>query len=438
MSLFPSLPDRVTPIPQSYFNDAYGGSLISCMVMLPLYGVSVLQTYMYFLSYESDPLLLKLLVFVLEYEVIMASGDVRQRSRTNLLNSKVVIQPFSRGDSRFLDMWWFNWTFDTVLTLFRLRNVHSGSLRSYMAIAIAFLNDVEISARLRRQQHLMASSSGQYTLTVCVRDSLDLMVPIPAVEVQTIPNVFVVVLCGVPQTVVDYDIGGNCDWWCLEKLWLTGATRDACDVDSGSWLLHMWQSLHVVTHSIPSGEDSLSFQLTIDLSGWPSSGSMALGFSAPQSARSSQRYWERVQDITVLSYVKSEVRTVNDNAWNGGLCNGIKGGLQQHLALEYAPGAHNLLEYEAYGLCFLLLAYQIPQNPTLCCVVERCLTLVRIMETFHAVFVCHAAYYYTILSYSNPLLLTNCEWLSFASSSKFQWQIFLKNGMSKTIAELFF
>ncbi|KAF8529099.1 hypothetical protein BU17DRAFT_60816 [Hysterangium stoloniferum] len=59
--------------------------------------------------------------------------------------------------------------------------------------------------------------------------------------------------------VIDCDIGGSCDWWCLEKL------------------LHTWQSLHVVTYSIPSGEDSLSFQLTIDLSGWPSSGSMGSG-----------------------------------------------------------------------------------------------------------------------------------------------------------------
>ncbi|KAF8526894.1 hypothetical protein BU17DRAFT_61872 [Hysterangium stoloniferum] len=120
--------------------------------------------------------------------------------------------------------------------------------------------------------------------------------------------------------VVDCDIGGSCDGWCLEKvrtfidaqnclrvfLWLTGAIRDAFDIDSCSWLLHTWQSLH----SIPSGEDSLSFQLTIDLSGWPSSGSMGAGIFGSS---------------------------------------------------ECAAGAHNLLEYEAYGPCFLLLAYQIPK-----------------------------------------------------------------------------
>jgi len=73
-TLFPTWPDRVTPMPQSLFSETYGGSLVSCMIMLPLYGLSILQTYMYFLNYERDPLSLKLLVsFVWVLETLHAA-----------------------------------------------------------------------------------------------------------------------------------------------------------------------------------------------------------------------------------------------------------------------------------------------------------------------------------------------------------------------------
>ncbi|KAH9841050.1 uncharacterized protein C8Q71DRAFT_436103 [Rhodofomes roseus] len=57
--------DRPTPVSQSLFQQTYGGSLASCQIMLVFYGISVLQTYLYFLRYEKDHPLLKLLVLAL-------------------------------------------------------------------------------------------------------------------------------------------------------------------------------------------------------------------------------------------------------------------------------------------------------------------------------------------------------------------------------------
>ncbi|KAF8490196.1 hypothetical protein BU17DRAFT_72722 [Hysterangium stoloniferum] len=54
------------------------------------------------------------------------------------------------------------------------------------------------------------------------------------------------------------------------------------------------------------------------------------------------------------------------------------------------------------------------------CATERCLTLVRVMETLHAVFVCRTVYHYTILSYSNPLLVMSGVWYQAAVEKRFQ------------------
>ncbi|THU98503.1 hypothetical protein K435DRAFT_964938 [Dendrothele bispora CBS 962.96] len=62
MSLASLTPDRISPVDQSTFNDTYGGSLICCMVMLVLYGLAVLQTYMYFMNYGRDSFAMKALV----------------------------------------------------------------------------------------------------------------------------------------------------------------------------------------------------------------------------------------------------------------------------------------------------------------------------------------------------------------------------------------
>ncbi|KAH9834508.1 uncharacterized protein C8Q71DRAFT_769317 [Rhodofomes roseus] len=61
----PLVLDRPTPIPQSVFQGTYGGSLICSQFMLVFYGLSVLQTYLYFLKYEKDRIYLKLLVLAL-------------------------------------------------------------------------------------------------------------------------------------------------------------------------------------------------------------------------------------------------------------------------------------------------------------------------------------------------------------------------------------
>ncbi|KAK7029614.1 hypothetical protein VNI00_014312 [Paramarasmius palmivorus] len=59
------LPDRPTPFTQEQFSETYGGSLICCMFSLPLYGISLLQIYIYFLNYPRDSKWIKLMVIVL-------------------------------------------------------------------------------------------------------------------------------------------------------------------------------------------------------------------------------------------------------------------------------------------------------------------------------------------------------------------------------------
>ncbi|ETW79510.1 hypothetical protein HETIRDRAFT_171958 [Heterobasidion irregulare TC 32-1] len=59
------VPDRISPISQSFFEQSYGGMLICCMIMLVVYGLSVLQTYMYFLKYGNDGVLKKAMVLSL-------------------------------------------------------------------------------------------------------------------------------------------------------------------------------------------------------------------------------------------------------------------------------------------------------------------------------------------------------------------------------------
>ncbi|KAF4565287.1 hypothetical protein EYR36_001857 [Pleurotus pulmonarius] len=56
------LPDRVTPMPQSMYEEIYGSSLVACQVMLVLYGIASLQTYVYYITYPRDPLHMKALV----------------------------------------------------------------------------------------------------------------------------------------------------------------------------------------------------------------------------------------------------------------------------------------------------------------------------------------------------------------------------------------
>ncbi|KAJ6561090.1 hypothetical protein DFH09DRAFT_1160425 [Mycena vulgaris] len=59
------LPDRVTPFTQAEFSEAYGGSLLCCMVSLPIYGISLLQAYMYYLNYPRDSKWIKTMVALL-------------------------------------------------------------------------------------------------------------------------------------------------------------------------------------------------------------------------------------------------------------------------------------------------------------------------------------------------------------------------------------
>ncbi|KAF8201345.1 hypothetical protein K438DRAFT_1965843 [Mycena galopus ATCC 62051] len=57
----PFLPlDRITPLTQAQFADSFGVILAS--VMLPLFGLSVIQAYLYYLNYGKDPRLLKAFV----------------------------------------------------------------------------------------------------------------------------------------------------------------------------------------------------------------------------------------------------------------------------------------------------------------------------------------------------------------------------------------
>ncbi|KAF5350381.1 hypothetical protein D9758_012479 [Tetrapyrgos nigripes] len=57
-------PDRPTPISQKAFAESYGGTLICCFFAILFYGVSLLQTYMYFLKYPKDTTWMKLLVLI--------------------------------------------------------------------------------------------------------------------------------------------------------------------------------------------------------------------------------------------------------------------------------------------------------------------------------------------------------------------------------------
>ncbi|KAF9491265.1 hypothetical protein BDN71DRAFT_1510533 [Pleurotus eryngii] len=51
------LPDRVTPMPQSIFEEIFGSSLVASQLMLVLYGIASLQAYMYYITYPRDSLL---------------------------------------------------------------------------------------------------------------------------------------------------------------------------------------------------------------------------------------------------------------------------------------------------------------------------------------------------------------------------------------------
>ncbi|KAF8201343.1 hypothetical protein K438DRAFT_1965841 [Mycena galopus ATCC 62051] len=55
-------PNRLTPLTQAQFADSFGGSLICEQVMLPLFGLSIIQAYLYFLNYGKDPRWLKAFV----------------------------------------------------------------------------------------------------------------------------------------------------------------------------------------------------------------------------------------------------------------------------------------------------------------------------------------------------------------------------------------
>ncbi|THU80885.1 hypothetical protein K435DRAFT_972575 [Dendrothele bispora CBS 962.96] len=62
MSLASLTPDRVSPVDQSTFNNTYGSGLVCCMIMMVFYGFAILQTYMYFINYARDSLVMKALV----------------------------------------------------------------------------------------------------------------------------------------------------------------------------------------------------------------------------------------------------------------------------------------------------------------------------------------------------------------------------------------
>ncbi|THU98509.1 hypothetical protein K435DRAFT_777480 [Dendrothele bispora CBS 962.96] len=59
------LPDRQTPVTQGLFEETYGASYICAILTVFLFGISVLQGYMYYLKYSRDSPYLKLLVFSL-------------------------------------------------------------------------------------------------------------------------------------------------------------------------------------------------------------------------------------------------------------------------------------------------------------------------------------------------------------------------------------
>lgn len=59
------MPDRLTPMPQALYAETYGGGLVCAMVMLVLYGLSLIQAYMYFAKYRKDHRALRVLVAVI-------------------------------------------------------------------------------------------------------------------------------------------------------------------------------------------------------------------------------------------------------------------------------------------------------------------------------------------------------------------------------------
>ncbi|KAJ7777351.1 hypothetical protein B0H16DRAFT_1505210 [Mycena metata] len=59
------LPDRITPLTQAEFSETHGGTLVCCMVSLPIFGISLLQAYIYYLNYPRDNKWLKTMVALL-------------------------------------------------------------------------------------------------------------------------------------------------------------------------------------------------------------------------------------------------------------------------------------------------------------------------------------------------------------------------------------
>ncbi|KAK7458772.1 hypothetical protein VKT23_009776 [Stygiomarasmius scandens] len=60
-----SLPSRPTPISQKAFAESYGGTLICGFFAILFYGISLLQTYLYYLKYTRDMIWMKLLVLLI-------------------------------------------------------------------------------------------------------------------------------------------------------------------------------------------------------------------------------------------------------------------------------------------------------------------------------------------------------------------------------------
>ncbi|THU83775.1 hypothetical protein K435DRAFT_420756 [Dendrothele bispora CBS 962.96] len=56
------LPDRSTPLSQTAFEQNYGSAYICTVIGVCLYGISVLQSYTYFMKYPGDSVFMKLLV----------------------------------------------------------------------------------------------------------------------------------------------------------------------------------------------------------------------------------------------------------------------------------------------------------------------------------------------------------------------------------------
>ncbi|THU88887.1 hypothetical protein K435DRAFT_803159 [Dendrothele bispora CBS 962.96] len=71
-----ALPDRPTPVSQGTFATFYGGILICGFIAIFLYGISVLQMYMYFLNYQKDTRWIKLLVLLIGPDFIISYTDL--------------------------------------------------------------------------------------------------------------------------------------------------------------------------------------------------------------------------------------------------------------------------------------------------------------------------------------------------------------------------